>query len=102
MNGFVVQPHGTGAGGGTSKIKVVNANATAACAVQWRYRKGASAWSPFFEQGRTVAHLMPGNFTVNFKMKAAANGITPPPDEPVTLGTNELEMLTVKWAALPG
>lgn len=96
--GYVIEPHGTGSGGGTSKIRVNNSNSGTSYQIQWRYKLGANPYSPYWEQGTTQSGLPPGSYTINFKMKNSGTGNTPPPDEPVTLATNELETLTVGWS----
>jgi hypothetical protein len=98
MNGFVIQPHATGPGGGTSEILVLNTKSAAEHAIEWRYRRGATAWSRFFDQGRIVARLMPGNFTVSFRMKGAGSPHRAPISAAVQLGTNARATLTVNWA----
>ncbi len=95
--GFVIQPHSSGSGGGTSKIRVNNSNATSSYAIQWRYKQGVNPYSPYWEQGTTQTGLVPGAYTINFKMKNSGTGNTPPPNEAVSLASNELETLTVSW-----
>jgi hypothetical protein len=92
-----IQPHTSGPGGGSSKIRVNNTNLTAPYQIQWRYKSGVNPYSPWWEQGTTQSGLVPGTYTVNFKMKNAGTGNTAPPDEPVNLASNELETLPVAW-----
>jgi hypothetical protein len=94
--GYVTQPHGTGSGGGTSKITVNNSNGNSAYAIQWRYLY-SGVYSPFFEQNTTRSGLAVGSYTIDIKMKTAGSPHTPPPDEAVSLASNEQETLTVSW-----
>lgn len=96
-SGFVIQPHSTGSGGGTSKVRVNNSNTTTPYQIQWRYKQGTNPYSPYWEQGTTQNSLMPGTYTINFRMKNSGTGNTPPSDETVSLASNELETLTVAW-----
>jgi hypothetical protein len=96
--GYVIEPHATGPGGGTSKIRVNNTTNENSFRIQWRFKLGTNPYSPWREQGYTQINLPPGGYTIDFRMKNAGSGHTPPPDEPVKLGTNELETLTAGWA----
>ncbi len=96
--GYVIEPHNTGSGGGTSKIRVNNSNSGTSYQIQWRFTLGTNPYSPWLGQNYTQNNLPPGDYTIDFKMKNAGSGHTAPPDEPVTLATNELETLTVAWS----
>jgi hypothetical protein len=96
--GYVIEPHSSGPGGGTSKIRVNNSRTGSAYQIQWRFKWSTNPYSPWLEQNFTQKSLPPGGYTIDFRMKNAGSGHTAPPDEPVTLGTNELETLTVNWS----
>lgn len=95
--GYVITPHGSASDPVSAKLRVNNSSADAAYAIQWRYKQAANPYSPWFEQNTTRSSLVPGTYTVNFRMKTAGSPHTAPPDEGVTLGTKELETLTVAW-----
>jgi len=96
-SGYIMQPHGTGPGDGTSAIRVTNRNITAAYAIQWRFKVSTNPFGTWRAQGTTKTGLMPGTFTVNFRMRTTGSPHSPPPNEIVTLQGNELETLTVAW-----
>lgn len=95
--GFVITPHTTG-GAGTASIRVENTETGTDYQIQWRYKLGAGAYSPYWEQNVTRAGLVPGSYTVNFKMKNAGTGHTAPPNEAVTLSAGEIETLKVDFS----
>lgn len=96
--GYVIEPHGTGSGGGSSKIRVNNSNSGTSYKIQWRYKLGSNPYSPWWEQNTTQSTLPTGTYTIDFKMKTSGTGNTAPPDETVSLSSNELETLTVAWS----